>query len=206
MKKYIQYVLMICGMIALLASCELFGLDYQYDYENDKADPIKLYLDVNCYEFIQERSNSTMALMYEAINRAGMKDFYEAEDRTFLLLEDTEFAKWIDQNRCTSLEDIPVATLQDFLRSYTIKGLYSAYELTTSAIDLETFKENGKTIRIGLIPKAAGSSQDITGIRMCWTPEFGATESWTTCYTTNLRPTNGVAHLLKDLLKVGVVK
>lgn len=204
MKRYIKFLLF-CGCLSIvLSSCELFGLDYQYDYENEKS-PVNLYLDVNCYEFIQEHSHSNMALMFEAINRAGMKDFYESEDRTFLLLEDDQFAELLKSYMYASVSDVPVDVLKDILCSYTLKGLYTAYDLTTSPIDVDTFNEYYQ-VRIHLYATKPGSSQDITSIRAGWTPKEGEEYVQSGFYTTNLRPTNGVAHLLKERLKVKKIK
>lgn len=66
--------LLVVWMVAGLSSCCLFGLDYQFDYENESS-PVTKEMDMTCYEFVRSRSNLDMVLMYEAINRAEMQEF-----------------------------------------------------------------------------------------------------------------------------------
>ena len=154
-------------MIAGLSSCSLFGLDYQFNYENEAA-PVTTELNMTCYEFIRSRSNSDLVLMYEAINRAEMQEFYETDNLTYFLLDDEEFASWLTTKKYASVASVPKSELQTMLKGYTLPGLYHSADLT---------------------------SQDLNAMQAGYVNEDG-TVNYSKCHTTNLRPTNGIAHLL----------
>ena len=180
-------------MIAGLSSCSLFGLDYQFNYENEAA-PVTTELNMTCYEFIRSRSNSDLVLMYEAINRAEMQEFYETDNLTYFLLDDEEFASWLTTKKYASVASVPKSELQTMLKGYTLPGLYHSADLTTSPIDVLTC--NGVlSIRLRLYPNPPTSSQDLNAMQAGYVNEDG-TVNYSKCHTTNLRPTNGIAHLL----------
>ena len=185
--------LLAISMIAGLSSCSLFGLDYQFNYENEAA-PVTTELNMTCYEFIRSRSNADLVLMYEAINRAEMQEFYETDNLTYFLLDDEEFASWLTTKKYASVASVPKSELQTMLKGYTLPGLYHSADLTTSPIDVLTC--NGVlSIRLRLYPNPPTSSQDLNAMQAGYVNEDG-TVNYSKCHTTNLRPTNGIAHLL----------
>ena len=126
--------LLVVWMVAGLSSCCLFGLDYQFDYENESS-PVTKEMDMTCYEFVRSRSNLDMVLMYEAINRAEMQEFYETDNLTYFLLDDEEFASWLSTKKYASVASVPKSVLQTMLKGYTLPGLYHSADLTTTPID-----------------------------------------------------------------------
>ena len=196
MIKVMKYTIFLLAgfMLVGFSSCNLFGLDYQFDYENTSA-PVTKELNMTCYEFIQSRSNLDLVLMYEAINRAELKEFYETDNQTFFLLDDTEFASWLTTKKYSSVNSVPQSVLQTLLKGYTLPGRYHSSDLTTTPIDILTC--NGVlSIRLRLYPNPPTSSQDLNGMQAGYVNSDG-TVNYSRCFTTNLKPTNGIAHLLQ---------
>ena len=180
-------------MVAGLSSCCLFGLDYQFDYENESS-PVTKEMDMTCYEFVRSRSNLDLVLMYEAINRAEMQEFYETDNMTYFLLDDEEFASWLTTKKYASVASVPKSVLQTMLKGYTLPGLYHSADLTTTPIDVLTC--NGVlSVRLRLYPNPPTSSQDLNAMQAGYVNSDG-TVNYSKCHTTNLRPRNGIAHLL----------
>ena len=119
--KYTIYLLVI-SMIVSLSSCTLFGLDYQFNYENEAA-PVTTELNMTCYEFIRSRSNTDLVLMYEAINRAEMQEFYETDNMTYFLLDDVEFASWLTAKKYAIINSCHPDTANRDLKKLVSAGL-----------------------------------------------------------------------------------
>lgn len=85
------YLLPLLGGVALLSSCNLFGLDFQKNSEFEDAD-INQYVDMTAWEYIKSRSD-VFSLTQEAIEYAGMESIYQNETRTFLLVDNDGYGK-----------------------------------------------------------------------------------------------------------------
>ena len=174
-------------------SCELFGLEFQYDYQNKTA-PVQKELGMSCYEFIESRNQVDFCLLYEAIMRAEMQAIYETNDLTFFLLPDDQFADYLLSWRYESLQSVPKTVLQEMLQRYIIPGIYSVYELSHSYTYVTTL--NGTTVIRMYIPvRESTASQNINGIYAGWVQSDGRVNN-RGAFPGNLRPTNGIIHIL----------
>jgi len=170
----------------------MFGLDYQSDYQNKPA-PVKEETGMSCYEFIKQRSRLDFALFYEAINHTGLQDFYEAQDQTYFLLEDELFAGWLASSQYATISSVPKTVLEMFLKSYTVKGIYHTTNLSTSPVDVPTL-DGIKTIRMYLYPSSSTSSANLHQFNAGFLSN--GVVNYRYIKVSNLRMTNGIAHIL----------
>lgn len=195
----ITYILSFAFVLQSTTSCEVFGLDYQYDY-NNKTTTLQTELGVSCMTFIESKKNTDFSLLYEAIERAEMRNDYEKSGRTFLLLTDRDFEGWLVSYRYTSVEVTPKAVLQAFLRSYIIEGEYPTTRLTTSPIDIITLNQD-RTIRMQVYKTPSTSSQNLNSLSIGFVRADGSVQ-YRGATTSNLQPTNGVIHILNARLSL----
>lgn len=195
LKRLFIQALILCTLSFLVVSCELFGLEFQTDYEN-KAAPVKTELGVSCFEFIESRSGLDFSLLYEAIIRADMKDFFEADSLTYFLLNDDEFSTWLVAYRYASVKSTPISALQNLIKSYTVKGLYDSYNLTSSPIEVPT-EDGVRILRMNIAFRESTSSQNITPLQAGYVRSDG-TVQFRRMKTANLRGTNGIMHVLSQ--------
>lgn len=191
-KPFLHTILLPLAMMVFV-SCELVGLEYQYDYKNKPA-PVKTETGMSCYEFIKQRSQLDFSLWYEAINRAEMKEFYETDSLTYFLLPDELFAGWLTANKYTMVGSVPKTILETFLKSYTVKGLFYTSKLSTTPIDIAAL-DGIRTIRMRLYPFSSTSSQNLHQLNAGFLASNGNV-NYRTLLTSNLKMTNGVAHIL----------
>ena len=194
-KKFLLHTVAFCLIALLTVSCELFGLEYQTDYEN-KTSSVEKELGISCFDFIESRRGLDFSLLYEAIMLSDMKSFYETDGLTFFLLTDDDFASWLVSYRYTSVKSTPKAVLQNFMKSYTVKGLYSSADLTTSLIDVITLDEI-KIIRMGLYYMPSTSTPNLHQFTVGYVKADG-TVNFRGAKTTNLKATNGIMHILRE--------
>lgn len=194
LKRNIVHSIAFLSLMVCCMSCELFGLDYQYNYENERA-PLQTELGVSCFEFIKGRSMDDMSLFYEAIVKAELQSLYETEGHTYFLLKDDQVSVWLTSYRYPSIKDVPKAVLQEFLLSYTIKGQYHSSGLSSIPVDYPAL-DGKKTIRMRLYPSPSTSSQNLNQIQANYVPAKGDI-GYRNVITSNLKGTNGIMHILQ---------
>lgn len=187
--KLLQLVACV-SISVLLSACNLFGLEIQQDFEYKHAD-VALKMNIDEYQFIESRKSIDMSMFYQAINRAGMVADYKADSCTFIVMNDNAFASYLSTKRFATVDDIPVAVLQNLLKQYIIKGRYMSGDLSTTAIDVPTLDPNVK-ISLALKSLAYGSSTNKYNVVM----NFTGSAKTVSFYTSNLQPTNGVCHVI----------
>lgn len=177
-------------MIVLLQSCELFNLELQRDYEFTPA-PVDQYLDMNAYEFILSRKNIDFLYLNTMIEMTQVQNIYEEDGGyTFLLPNDDMVNKWMTGKGKQQLSEISNDEIIDFLRSMVCIGEYSTLGLGTSDVEVQTLKDNAPIyLRVNEVTSVTTSKDE-------W---FDLYINGSNCViTSNLRPTNGVIHVLRS--------
>ncbi|MEA4839664.1 MAG: fasciclin domain-containing protein [Bacteroidales bacterium] len=200
MKKNIFTLLILVGICLCMTSCELFGLSYAYSFKNEPGKDFDT-LNCNAYEFIESRADNDLTLMYEAINRAGLKDLFEAEDYTYFILKNDQWDDYMSTAKYSCIQDIPVSELRTYILGYIVHGKYTSKDVT-NPIYLESM--NGVQImRMYKTQTAPTSSQNLNSLVAGWVnPDGGVYQRG--CITSNLVCTNGVVHILSSRLIIVV--
>lgn len=184
---------LILSLVAMLVvSCELVGLDYQYNYKNKPA-PVNEETGMSCYQFIKQRSKLDFSLFFEAVNHADLKEFYETENQTYFLIEDELFAGWLTSNQYATISSVPKIVLERFLKSYTIQGMYHTRQLSPSPIDVPAL-DGVRIIRMRLYPSSSTSSANLHQFNAGFLSN--GTVNYRYIKVSNLKMTNGMAHIL----------
>lgn len=161
MKKITKYFKQILGAVAvsaMLAGCNLLGLDlqqpYKYDYEIGMfSNETKM----TAWEFIQSRTD-LFSLLIEGIQYAGIEDNFKQKDCTYLLLTNTALLSTSSTDfsyfRMHQLADpnIPgafvvpesltqytVDQVKELLLYHTVKGAYTWSNIPASPTWYDTF-------------------------------------------------------------------
>ena len=179
-------------LVVLLSSCNLFGLELQRDAEYNYS-PVQLTMDITAYEFIETRRNMDMFLLYKAIEKAGYREAFETNDRTYIVLNDDALSAYLSSKRFTGLDAMSVTQIREMLDTYITKGCYHALDLSTTPLEVEIL--NPKTrMFLSLRPQASDVSDQYQVI----INNVTGSGKVTNVVTSNLRPTNGVIHVVGD--------
>jgi len=196
MKKYKKISLRLiwfCFLATVIQSCNIAGLDLQQNYVY-KADPVHLYLNVTAYQFIESRKNIDMSLMYEAINKVGLRDSFEVQNRTYIVMNDAAFSSYLTDSKFAGLNSITIPQLTTLLKRHIIIGKYLSLSLTINSSALQTVDPATK---INLYLTA--TSVDTQNKYRVNAGFVGATRTVQVA-TSNLQPTNGVMHVFSSHL------
>jgi uncharacterized surface protein with fasciclin (FAS1) repeats len=187
---------LICLSLVMLGfmSCNLAGLDLQQDYKYTYA-PIELKMNMTAYQFIESRKNIDMSLLYDAINRAGVRDSFETQNRTYIAMNDIAFSSYLTAKKYESVKSVPMVDLKKLLNQYIVIGKYTTLNLTTSPLKLQTLDP---AFQLGLYLKSAAI--DTQNKYYCYVIIWGKTYT-TYVVTQNLQPTNGVIHVIETYLQ-----
>lgn len=186
MKNGIVNSLLILVCVCGFASCSLFEYDLQeeYDYEHT---PGNAYLNQTAYEFIQSRKDIDMGVLCKAIDRIDFKDEFEAPDRTFVVMNDVAFVAYFQTNKYAGLENMPDREIKGLLTSLMLNKAVSSLELKENPVDMKPINTSKKMYM--WIDKVTNYNMRI---------HYAAvTTSGTPVITSNLRPTNGVIHVVE---------
>lgn len=188
--KLIYLSLVIIGFM----SCNLAGLDLQQNYSYNYA-PINLTMDMTAYQFIESRKNIDMSLLYDAINRTGIRDSFETQDRTYIAMNDIAFSSYLTAKRYAGVDYVPMSDLVKLLKQHIIIGKYLSLELTTFPLKVQTLDPD---FQLALYLKSAAI--DTQNKYYFYVTIWGKT---TTSYvvTQNLQPTNGAIHVIESYLR-----
>jgi len=153
MKNYIP--LCILSICLLFSSCQIGNLELQknFKYHYTQSDP-NIYM--TAYEFVESRKNIDMFVLLEAIDYAEMREEFETEDRTYVLLNDVAMRSYLNDKKYTSIRQMTRAQVQDLLQSYILydREKYHALNLTTTPIKAECLNTNA-VMYISLRPEAS---------------------------------------------------
>lgn len=192
-KTILKLVFLSLVMIGFM-SCNLAGLDLQQDYKYKYA-PIELKMSMTAYQFIESRKNIDMSLLYEAINRAGVRDSFETQNRTYIAMNDIAFSSYLTTKRYAGVKFVPLVDLKKLLNQYTVIGKYTTLDLTTNPLKVQTLEPS---VQLGLYLKSAAI--DTQNKYYFYVILWGKT-STSYVVTQNLQPTNGVIHVIESYLQ-----
>ena len=200
MKKNIFTLLTIVSICLSMTSCELLGLSYAYSFKNEPSEDFAA-ISYNAYEFIKSRADNDLTLMYEAINRAGLKEIFESEDYTYFILKNDQWDDYMSTAKYSSIQAIPVSELRTYILGYIVPGRYTSSDVT-NPVYLESM--NGvQILRMFKTQTAPTSSQNLNSFVAGWVNPDGAVYQ-RGCITSNLVCTNGVVHILSSRLIIVV--
>lgn len=188
--KKLLFILMTGALAGLLSSCNLFGLDLQKDAEYNYS-PVRLTMDITAYEFIEARRDMDMFLLYKAIEKAGYREAFEMDDRTYIVLNDDALTAYLSSKRFASLDAMPVTQVREMLDMYIVKGRYHALDLSTTPVEVETLNPE-KRMFLSLRPQAS----DVSDQYQVVVNNFTGSGKVTNVVTSNLQPTNGIIHVV----------
>ena len=192
MKKILFQLIVGCFMTSIFSSCNLFGLDLQKDFEYEYS-PIELTMDMSAYAFIESRKNMDMSLLYDAITLVGYQQEYEANDRTFIILNDIAFTSYLQDKHYSGLQAMKVEDIKTLLNSTIVKGRYHSLDLRTTPVKVETM--NPETIMYLSLRPRNNDAQNKFEVRINEVVNSGKVVS---VVTSNLQPTNGIMHVVDD--------
>ncbi|MBR1565005.1 MAG: fasciclin domain-containing protein [Paludibacteraceae bacterium] len=193
MKRFKPFVICALVLYALsCVSCSMFGLSYAYSFRNESGAEFA-GLTCDAYEFIRQHSTDEFALMYQAINRAGMEEYYHDSIYTFFIIKDAVWDKFLTDYHYSSINEVPVKTLRTYLMRSIIKGKYLSSDID-GPIFVTTLDET-VTMRLYKTIVAPTSSQNLNSLRAGWTNANGKINQ-VGCTTSNLECTNGVIHVM----------
>lgn len=171
-------------------SCELLGLDLQEDYVFDANVP-NPDLNMNAWEFILSQKNENLTLLHDAVTYVGIEEEYKKENRTYIMMSNLCFTRYLTDNKALSVMDLDKTWLKELLLGQIIEGEYSSYNLTTTPLQVETLNPG---ILLYLNLRAATiSDTDKYQIRINDVP---ASSKRTSVDTSNLHATNGYIHII----------
>lgn len=184
------YIFLLLCIVFLVQSCELFNLELQRDYEFVPA-PVDQYLDVNTYEFIQSRKNIDMLYLNLMVERAQLQELYSQNGGyTYILPNDDMISKWLLNKGKDSVDDCTNEEIENFLKSMICVGEYTTLDLQTSDIKVETLIED-VFVYLRLMEVTS-----VTDSKEMWY-HLIINGSTYLVVTSNLRPTNGVIHVIE---------
>ncbi|VBB48563.1 conserved exported hypothetical protein [uncultured Paludibacter sp.] len=170
-------------VLGTFTKCEIQD-DFKY-----QSSPTNANLGKTCWGFIQERTD-IMSMMQDAINRAQMQSYY-SEDKgyTYILPRNNAWTKYLKSKSYTAISDIPVAELQNILKYHLVKAKvnFSDPVLITSNNPIAYDTESGSIMYLSHNTNFQGLINQNTK------------KSWT-IITSNLVPTNGVIHVVDDVV------
>lgn len=192
MKKVLLYIVLFSGCLLGLNSCELFGLEYAYSYDQKHgADFGKISTDAMTW--IEQQSKGEFTLQYQAILRAGMDSVYRQSTYTFFLMKDAGWDDYLSSYHYPSIDAVPARVLRTYLRKSIVPGAYVSDDIV-NPIYVQTL-DSTVTMRIYKTVNAATSSQNLNSLRAGWTNPNGKINQ-KSCITSNLRCANGVMHVM----------
>lgn len=181
----------------VLTSCNLFGLEYAYDF---KYEPSTEFGTHNCtaYEFIESRSNDDFSLMKEAIDRAGLRSTFEDSMYTYFILENKDWADYLITAKYSSIRQVPEGKLREYILNYIVQGYYHTADLTPGlAYRVNTLGDYVMSIEVA--DDVPTSSQNLHRFRISWVGEQGLLSNKGS-KSSNIVVNNGIVHVLNERL------
>lgn len=191
MRKRIIYFGLLALCVLGLNACELFGLSYAYDYEQQHGSAYGT-LDCDAYDWLQGRKDNDMTLQCQAIERANMEEAYRADGYTFFVMKNNVWDEWLTSYRYSSIQEVPVATLRAYLERSIVPGKFLSQDISVPVF-VQTL-DSTVTMRIYKTIVAPTSSQNLNALRAGWTNDNGLINQ-VSMVTSNLEPTNGALHV-----------
>jgi uncharacterized surface protein with fasciclin (FAS1) repeats len=175
------------GIFFSVVLSTFFSCEVQEDFSYKKSNS-NTPLTINAWEFIQQ--NDSLALLEEAITLTGIQSFYEAtEKKTFIAPTNEAFKNYLANNSYQDLSEVPVPILRNALKYHIVNAVVSFDDPNISERNnpLPYTSENGQTVFLSRTSGYTGLINE------------GTNKQWT-IITSNIKPTNGVVHILDDII------
>jgi hypothetical protein len=205
-KNYFRLCYLLVPFLFLSGSCKKLGLQTNYDYHPDPPDTL---LHMNAWEYMNApRPDTLFAFMLAGVKYAGLEEEYSKPGRTFIFLTNTSIysvnaagvvnaACYFGKNKVNNQpaakwQDYPVQQVRDLFLYHIIPGgEYSYNNLTLENTVAPTLLDN-TDIKLKI---AAGtdSRMDLN--------DFTGTKKAVLAVTANLKPTNGIIHVVDAYLE-----
>ena len=170
-------------MVSLLTLCSLLGCDESDITGYQPTGIANGVLDVSINTFVQ--NDPQFSTFADALRRTGVDQQLEGGEFTLFLPTDTAFSAFLANQNLSSLDDIPSDSLEMLVLHHVFPGkLMSPRDFTDEPQDFQPLM--GEPVSIDLID---------------FRPDglfFLVRANGTVVQTSNLEPTNGAIHVLKD--------
>ena len=143
MKNRLLNLFLVLLMVCSFSSCSLFGYDLQEDYDYEHT-PGNAYLEQTAYGFIQSRKDIDMGILYQAIERVGFKEEYEASDRTFIVMNDVAFVAYFQTKKYAGLENMSDKDIKDLLNSLMLEEAVTSLDLTINPVAMSPINKDAR--------------------------------------------------------------
>ncbi|SDF19060.1 Fasciclin domain-containing protein [Pricia antarctica] len=197
-KKFIS-ITKLSLVLILLTGCDL-DLQKEYDFDEDARiyEPSPAF-ETTIWEFMNQQQ-SDFGLMVDAIQIAGLENLYTdgGDDKTILMLRNEAMQEFLDDQAAVSLEDIPIETLQKFLRYHIITERFTQNDLNSQEdVQLQTLIE-GNNGRINVWKWRRYMELQIN---RAGSPDLPSSAKGASVYLHNYEFTNGVGHQMQKFVR-----
>lgn len=175
-----KYLVGLCVSM-LFFSCEIQE-DFKYQYAEDNT-----RLEVSAFEYI--RQNDMFSMLAQAIEITGLDAVYKNNGYTFIIPSDQAFKDYMNDNGYSSIADIPLPILKNILKYHIVEGEinFNDPELSSSNKPIAYMTENGQDMFLSHTSTYVGLINE------------GTNRQWQIS-TSNLVPTNGVMHVVNNIV------
>jgi len=187
--KYILYLL----ISLLITSCELFSLKLQQDYEYVSNPPNNRF-EMSAYKFIESRKEIDCRLMLEAIDSCDLKAEYEAEDRTYVLLNDVALRSWLNSYKYYQIKNADRNLLNNLLKQFIGLKSFGALDLTTYAEPIPTLLPD-VPLYLSVLPQTLTQQNPYQVV----VNNFAGSKNVTYVITSNIQVDNGFIYVVEKV-------
>lgn len=183
--KLLRYAAM--GVFFSIVLSLPFGCEIQENFSYKKSGSTA-ELGITAWEYIQQ--NDSLAFLEEAILLTGTQSLYESSaKKTFVAPTNEAFKKFLVDNSYQDLSQVPVPILRNTIKYHIVDAVVSFDDPTITERNnpLPYPTENGQTLYLSRTSGYAGLINE------------GTNKQWQ-ILTSNLKPTNGVIHLLPSIV------
>ncbi len=199
--KTIKTIATLFAVMAVLASCSKFRMQTDYHYESAPLDP---HVGINAWQYMQSRED--LSEMVEAVQFAGMEDYYTQKSRTitYLFLNNTAILAF--RNNHAQVDKISYCDKDEVTRLllyHMIVGEYHSLDqkLPVQPIYVKTLLDGEWGLMTLKVNKSSSNSIGYpiaNGNIVANEKGSNFNSRRSSSVTTNIMPTNGVIHIMND--------
>lgn len=179
-----MHLIVFLPLLLLMVQCEIQP-DFEYESNNHGEE-----LGITAWEFIQQ--TDSLSLMEEAVTAAGLTGLYSSsEAKTFIIPRNSAFRDYFSTNGISSISEISVEDLEEILKYHIVKAVVNFQD--ANLLDVDNNNPNVYDTESGDVMYLSHDSNYRVWINS------GTSLSWMVV-TSNLKPTNGVIHVVKDIV------
>lgn len=170
-------------LLGLLCACEIQE-DFKYQPSGVNGN-----LDMNAWQYIQQ--SDSLSLLEAAVLYTGLEDLFQADGdaRTFIVPNNKAFRMYLKENGYASIEAIPQPILRNLLRYHVVNAHVNFTDpgLMPSNKPIAYQTQNGQWMYLSHASNFIGIINE------------GTNKQWQ-IRTSNLEASNGVLHIVNDLV------